>query len=112
VSNFNTEHLQEIIDAGLPLPAVNQLPYNPHLFSPQRELLAMCREHKILFNSYSPLGIPDFHKYLGQPFNLLEDPKLAPLAAKHGLSPAQVRADAKPEIHRVDPEFGSTLKLL
>ena len=40
-------------------------------------------------------GIPDFHKYLGAEFNLLQDPKLAPLAAKHGLSPAQVRIAAR-----------------
>ena len=28
VSNYNQTHLQEIMDAGLPLPAVNQLPFN------------------------------------------------------------------------------------
>lgn len=28
VSNFNSTHLQEIADAGLPLPAVNQIPFN------------------------------------------------------------------------------------
>ena len=27
---------------------------------------------------------------MGQEFNLLEDPKLAPLAKKHGLTPAQI----------------------
>ena len=70
MSNFNTEHLQEIIDAGLPLPAVNQCPFNPHLFGPQRELVAMCREHNIQFNSYSPLGIPDFHKVRALPGRL------------------------------------------
>jgi hypothetical protein len=32
VSNFNKEHLQEIIDAKLPLPSVNQIPVNPHLY--------------------------------------------------------------------------------
>lgn len=90
VSNFNTAHLQEIIDAKLPLPSVNQCPYNPHLHSAQAELLAMCKKHDIIFNSYSPLGIPDFHKYLGQDFSLVEDPKLKPLAKKHGLSPAQI----------------------
>ena len=73
-----TEHLQEIIDAKLPLPSVNQCPYNPHLYTAQAELLAMCKKHNIVFNSYSPLGIPDFHKYL------------EPLAKKHGLSPAQI----------------------
>jgi len=58
VSNFNTEHLQEIIDAKLPLPSVNQCPFNPHLYTAQKELLAMCKQHNIQFNSYSPLGIP------------------------------------------------------
>lgn len=62
VSNFNTEHLQEIVDSGLTLPAVNQCPYNPHLYTAQTELLAMCNKHAIVFNSYSPLGIPDLHK--------------------------------------------------
>lgn len=85
-----TEHLQEIIDAKLPLPAVNQCPYNPHLYTAQAELLAMCKKHDIIFNSYSPLGIPDFHKYLGQEHSLVQDPKLLPLAKKHGLSPAQI----------------------
>jgi hypothetical protein len=27
VSNYNATHIQEIIDAGLPLPSVNQIPY-------------------------------------------------------------------------------------
>lgn len=84
------DHLQEIIDAKLPLPAVNQCPYNPHLYTAQAELLAMCKKHGIVFNSYSPLGIPDFHKYLGQEHSLVQDPKLVPLAKKHGLSPAQI----------------------
>lgn len=42
--------------------ATAQCPYNPHLFAPQAELLAFCKKHKIVFNSYSPLGIP------GMPF--------------------------------------------
>ena len=44
VSNFNVDHLQEIIDAGLELPAVNQCPFNPHLFTAQKDLLAMCNK--------------------------------------------------------------------
>ena len=66
VSNYNVDHLQEIIDAGLPLPSVNQCPYNPYLASAQAELLAMCKKHNIIFNSYSPLGIPDWHQYAGK----------------------------------------------
>ena len=44
VSNFNVEHLQEIIDAGLELPSVNQCPFNPHLFTAQQDLRAMCQK--------------------------------------------------------------------
>ena len=29
VSNFNSSHIQEIIDAGLPLPSVNQVSFSP-----------------------------------------------------------------------------------
>jgi predicted oxidoreductase len=29
VSNYNSSHIKEIIDAGLPLPAVNQIPFSP-----------------------------------------------------------------------------------
>eukprot|EP00729_Bicosta_minor_P002069 gene2069-18842_t len=78
VSNFNMEHLQEIIDAKLPLPAVNQIPVNPHLYAPQKELIAMCNKHNIVVNSYSPLGIPDWKL------------RIDPIAKKHGLTNAQV----------------------
>ena len=30
VSNYNSTHIQEIVTAGLPLPAVNQLQFSPH----------------------------------------------------------------------------------
>ena len=33
VSNYNETHLQEIVDSGMPLPSVNQLPYNPHRYA-------------------------------------------------------------------------------
>ena len=46
----NTTHIQEIIDSGLPLPAVNQIPYNPHLFRAQAELVALCAKHNVPTN--------------------------------------------------------------
>ena len=51
-SNYNSTHLQEIIDAGLPLPAVNQIPF--HLFhsSVQAETIAFCVAHGVLVNGY------------------------------------------------------------
>lgn len=95
VSNFNMEHLQEIIDANLPLPSVNQIPVNPHLYAPQKELIAMCNTHNILVNSYSPLGIPDWKVYtVGNEHQrikgvLITDTRIDPVAKKHSLTNAQ-----------------------
>lgn len=126
VSNFNIDELQEIIDAKLELPAVNQYgaslpfsvnwgcisvlgsehlltiasgaidarcPFNSHLYSPQKDLLDFCTKHKIVFNSYSPLGIPDWHKYpstISTTGILIEEPALKTIGAAHGLTAAQV----------------------
>eukprot|EP00038_Savillea_parva_P014522 m.11199 g.11199 ORF g.11199 m.11199 type:complete len:323 (-) comp2828_c0_seq2:186-1154(-) len=92
VSNFNMSHLQEIIDAGLELPAVNQCPFNSHLYSAQKELVKFCKVHNILFNSYSPLGIPDWHKYpstISSTGILIEEPAIKAIGAAHKLSAAQ-----------------------
>ena len=64
VANYNTSHLQEIIDAGMPLPSVNQVPYHLYNAAAQAELLAFCTAHKIVVLSYSPLGIPDCKRRL------------------------------------------------
>ena len=93
VSNYNIAHLTEIKDAGLTLPAVNQCPYNPHLSSAQHTLVDFCKAHKITFNSYSPLGIPDWHKYpksISTTGLLLEEPIVKRIASEHGISPAQL----------------------
>jgi diketogulonate reductase-like aldo/keto reductase len=42
VSNYNTTHLQEIVDAGLPLPALLQSPFHLYRSSSQMELLSWC----------------------------------------------------------------------
>jgi len=75
VSNWNSTHIEELTAAGLPLPAVNQCPFNPYRGSSQMETVKWCQAHGVVFNGYSPLGIPDlavdapktasllFHKY-------------------------------------------------
>ncbi len=79
VSNFLPEHLTRIMDAGGVVPAVNQIELHPYL--PQAELRAFHAEHGIATEAWSPLG---------QGKGLLDDPALAPIAAKHGKTPAQV----------------------
>ena len=58
----------------------------------QRELVTFCKNHSILFNSYSPLGIPDWHNYpsaISTTGRILEEPKVQAIAKNHGLTPAQ-----------------------
>lgn len=103
VSNYNASHLQEIIDAGLPLPAVNQCPFHLHRSSAQQSLRDFCAQHNILFNGYSPLGIPDLtvdapassslllHKFPApMTANILDEPAVQQIAQAHQRSPAQV----------------------
>ena len=60
VANYNASHLQEIIDAQMPLPSVNQIPFHIYNAASQADTLAFCRAHNITVLSYSPLGIPDY----------------------------------------------------
>jgi len=75
VSNYNISHIQEIIDAGLPLPAVNQCPFNLwHSRDAQPDgLLPFMKNHSIIYNGYSPFGVPDRKTYpLPFPKTMLE----------------------------------------
>jgi 2,5-diketo-D-gluconate reductase A len=94
VANYNISHLQEIIDAGMPLPAVNQVPFHLYNAGAQQELLAWCAAHKIVVLSYSPLGIPDWHAFPTPALpasSTLADPVLLQIAAAHApATPAQI----------------------
>ena len=79
VSNFPVDHLQRLIDNAEVVPAVNQIELHPYLA--QAELRAFHAVHGIATEAWSPLG---------QGRGLLDDPALAPIAAKHGKTPAQV----------------------
>ena len=92
VSNFNTTHLQEIADAGLPLPSVNQMPFNlwHSRDAAPGGLLDFCRARNITYNGYSPFAVPDRHVYPGFPPTLVQDEALVAIAAAHQRSPAEV----------------------
>jgi hypothetical protein len=45
VANYNISHLQEIVDAGMPLPSVNQVPFHLYNARAQAALLAWCAAH-------------------------------------------------------------------
>jgi diketogulonate reductase-like aldo/keto reductase len=79
VSNFPVAQLRQVLDEGTVVPAVNQIELHPNL--QQAELRAFHAEHGIATEAWSPLG---------QGKDLLDDPEVAALAAKHGVTPAQV----------------------
>lgn len=78
VSNFYPEHLQRLIDETGITPVINQIELHPDF--PQKEPRAYHDKHRIVTQSWSPLGQG----------TLLENPVVARVAAKHGRTPAQV----------------------
>ncbi|KAI8980146.1 Aldo/keto reductase [Trametes punicea] len=53
VSNYGVRHLQEMVDAGVELPTVNQIDLHP--FMTRQEIVAFCREHDIALEAWGPL---------------------------------------------------------
>lgn len=78
VSNFSASRLADAVAlADEPLVA-NQCEYHPRL--DQSALIAACRRHGVAFVGYAPIGSG----------NLLDDPLLATIAARHDRTPAQI----------------------
>ncbi|NYI03491.1 aldo/keto reductase [Allostreptomyces psammosilenae] len=79
VSNHQKSHLRRLIDETGVTPAVNQIELHPRF--PQEDLRAFHAEQGIVTEAWSPLG---------QGRGLLQAPELAPIAERHGKTPAQV----------------------
>ena len=78
VSNFRPHHIEEILKTAKVAPMVNQIRLCPG--DTQDETVDWCREHGMVLEAYSPLGI-------GQIF---EVPEMQKLAEKYQRSIAQV----------------------
>jgi 2,5-diketo-D-gluconate reductase A len=78
VSNFNPEHIQRLIDETGITPVINQIELHPDF--PQKDARAYHDKHRIVTQSWSPLGQG----------KLLENETVAKVAEKHGRTPAQV----------------------
>ncbi|HDR4462736.1 aldo/keto reductase [Bacillus cereus group sp. MYBK249-1] len=78
VSNFQIDHLQDVIKDAEIKPMINQVEYHPRLT--QKELQAFCKEQGIQMEAWSPL-------MQGQ---LLDNETLQAIAEKHGKTTAQV----------------------
>jgi 2,5-diketo-D-gluconate reductase A len=93
VSNYAVEQLEEIRLAGLPMPAINQIPIHIYRSSSWAETINYCLRHGIVVNSYSPLSVPDWHKFPagnGMSVTALVDPVVTAVAAAHSRTPAAV----------------------
>lgn len=55
LTNFNTEHLQKIIDQGIPI-STNQVQYSIIDRRPEAKMVKLCREHGIKLLVYGVLG--------------------------------------------------------
>jgi len=91
VSNYNITHLQEIIDAKLPLPSLNQCPFHLYRSTTQDKLRSFCKANNILFSGYSPLGVPDWWSYPGPVMapTPIKDPLVTQIAKAHNVTAAQ-----------------------
>ncbi|MGH1549769.1 aldo/keto reductase [Leifsonia poae] len=78
VANFHIHHLERLARETDTVPAVNQVELHPWL--PQAEVRAYDAAHGIVTEAWSPLARG----------RILGDPTLDRLAAKHGVSPAQI----------------------
>lgn len=78
VSNFNREHLEQLIAETGETPVLNQVELHPGLI--QAELRAFHAEHGIATEAWSPLGQG----------SALKHPAIAAIAAETGRTPAQV----------------------
>ena len=78
VSNFMEENLQEILDAGNTVPAVNQIEYHPYLA--QQDAISMSDAHDIAITAWSPL----------MQGNFLKEPLFEEIAGRYDKTAAQV----------------------
>jgi diketogulonate reductase-like aldo/keto reductase len=78
VSNFNINHIDELMEAADIVPAVNQVEISPFLI--QKDLQDHCYSKDIQIEAYSPLT-------KGQRLN---DPTIVEIARDHDRTPAQI----------------------
>lgn len=78
VSNYGVHHLEEIKEAGLEQPAVNQIELHP--WCQQRGIVDYCKNNGILPEAYSPLTRGRY----------LDNEVLVEIAEKHKKEPAQI----------------------
>ena len=85
ISNFQTNHIEDIKKVWTVVPVMNQIEMHPRLT--QKPLIEFCRKNDIIPESWSPLGgsMPGEVKS-----KIIEEPILASIGKKYNKTPAQV----------------------
>lgn len=78
VSNFNSEHLEQLSESSQVVPMVNQVEFHPRLQQP--ELIQYCQSNGILVEAWRPI----------MKGTVGELPLLVKIAERHGKTPVQV----------------------
>lgn len=78
LSNFLPHHIENLLEHCSVAPMVDQLEFHPGY--PQHAAVRYCQQHNILVQAWSPIGRT----------RVLQEPLLLDLAAKYGVSPAQI----------------------
>ena len=85
VSNFNENHINDVMATAVHKPEMNQVEMHP--FLQQEELKSFCKHNDILLTAYAPLGsLVDENTTL----RLLENDTIKNIANARNMSPAQV----------------------
>ena len=78
LSNFMDEHVEDILEHGEIVPAVNQIEYHPYLV--QADAISACDEYDIAITAWSPLMQGNFK----------DEPLFDQIAGEYNKTPAQV----------------------
>lgn len=80
VSNYMAHHLEEVLEQGTVVPAVNQIELHPFNYRSRADIIDLCERHGIAVEGYSPLTKTE----------KLDEHTVARIADAHGRTPAQV----------------------
>jgi diketogulonate reductase-like aldo/keto reductase len=94
ISNFNCQHIMDLMKYAKIKPAVNQIEYHPYLQQPQLVEYCHRKEVNIALTAYSSFGghsyIPLGNKLAASTPSLLEHKVIESIAKKHGKTIPQV----------------------
>ncbi|HUG40951.1 MAG TPA: aldo/keto reductase [Longimicrobiales bacterium] len=80
VSNYMVPHLEEVLEQGNVVPAVNQIELHPFNYRSRLDVVELCGARGIVIEGYSPLTKTE----------KLDDPTVVEIATARGRTPAQV----------------------